>query len=213
MRILNLYAGVGGNRALWPREHQVTAVEYDPIIASAYADLYPQDEVIVADAHDYLLHHHQDYDFIWSSPPCQSHSRMRYHLGVKAKGFAPQYPDFRLYEEITLLSVEREGPWVVENVLPWYEPLIPAKQLNRHLYWSNFSLSEVPKATEKLRKAQIPELQKLHGISLDKYRIPNKRQVLRNMVPPAVGESILNDAVAAISQPVPISPQQAEALF
>ncbi|WP_296249630.1 DNA cytosine methyltransferase [uncultured Stenotrophomonas sp.] len=194
MKILNLYAGVGGNRRLWPDHHQVTAVEYDPAIAAAYADLYPHDEVITGDAHEYLLHHHDEFDFIWSSPPCQSHSRMRYHLGG-AKGFAPKYPDMSLYEEIVLLRAKRgDRPWVVENVLPWYEPLIPARQLNRHLYWSNFEISDVPKATERLRKAQIPDLQELHGIDLSPYRIPNKRQVLRNMVPPSVGLSILNDA-------------------
>lgn len=100
-----------------------------------------------------------------------------------------------LYEEIVLLRAKRgDRPWVVENVLPWYEPLIPARQLNRHLYWSNFEISDVPKATERLRKAQIPDLQELHGIDLSPYRIPNKRQVLRNMVPPSVGLSILNDA-------------------
>ena len=27
MRILNLYAGIGGNRKLWGEEHEVTAVE------------------------------------------------------------------------------------------------------------------------------------------------------------------------------------------
>nr|WP_245324299.1 DNA cytosine methyltransferase [Nesterenkonia lacusekhoensis] len=191
---MNLYAGVGGNRRLWPGHHQVTAVEYDPTIAAAYADLYPDDEVITGDAHEYLLHHHDEFDFIWSSPPCQTHSRMRYHLG-SAKGFEPKYPDMSLYEEIVLLRAKRqERPWVIENVLPWYEPLIPARQLNRHLYWSNFELSDAPKQVEKLRKAQIPDLQELHGIDLSKYRIPNKRQVLRNMVPPCVGLSILNDA-------------------
>jgi len=29
MKILNLYAGIGGNRKLWGDQHQVTAVEYD----------------------------------------------------------------------------------------------------------------------------------------------------------------------------------------
>jgi hypothetical protein len=38
MRILNLYAGIGGNRALWGDEHQ------------------------------YLIDHYKEYDFIWSSP-------------------------------------------------------------------------------------------------------------------------------------------------
>lgn len=43
MKVLNLYAGVGGNRKLWPEWVKVTAVEYDPQIAVAYADMHPED--------------------------------------------------------------------------------------------------------------------------------------------------------------------------
>ena len=74
MKILNLYAGVGGNRKLWGGEHDITAVELDAQIAEVYADLYPNDTVIVGDAHEYLLENYMDFDFIWSSPPCPSHS-------------------------------------------------------------------------------------------------------------------------------------------
>lgn len=195
MQILNLYSGVGGNRKLWSNDHHITAVEYDPQISAAYADLYPNDTVITADAHQYLLDHHQNYDFIWSSPPCPTHSRMRYNLGVRAKGFPMQYPDMQLYEEILLLQHHYNGLWVVENVLPWYPPLIPATQINRHLYWSNFHIPPTAKQVEQLRKAQIPDLQKLHNIDLSKYPIPNKRQLLRNMVPPHIGQHILKAAL------------------
>lgn len=34
MKILNLYAGIGGNRKLWGNEHEITAVELDPDIAA-----------------------------------------------------------------------------------------------------------------------------------------------------------------------------------
>ena len=50
MRILNLYAGIGGNRTLWDG-HEITAIENDSEIAKAYSDRFPQDEVIVGDAH------------------------------------------------------------------------------------------------------------------------------------------------------------------
>ena len=76
MKILNLYAGIGGNRKLWT-DVEVTAVELNPEIASIYQDFFPKDKVIVADAHAYLLEHFEEYDFIWASPPCPSHSRMR----------------------------------------------------------------------------------------------------------------------------------------
>ena len=53
VKVLNLYAGLGGNRALWPTNWDITAVEYDPKIAAYYADTYPQDNLIIDDAHGY----------------------------------------------------------------------------------------------------------------------------------------------------------------
>jgi DNA (cytosine-5)-methyltransferase 1 len=32
MRILNLYAGIGGNRKLWGDDHEITAVELNLLI-------------------------------------------------------------------------------------------------------------------------------------------------------------------------------------
>ncbi len=46
MKILNLYAGIGGNRAIWGNNHEITAVELDPEIAKAYLDRFPSDTVI-----------------------------------------------------------------------------------------------------------------------------------------------------------------------
>jgi len=73
MKILNLYCGIGGNRKLWGDEHEITAVEHDPNIAKIYQDFFPNDKMIVGDAHQYLLDHYKEFDFIWSSPPCPSH--------------------------------------------------------------------------------------------------------------------------------------------
>ena len=69
MKILNLYAGIGGNRKLWGNKHKVVAVEIDPKIANIYQDFFPEDKVIIEDAHKYLLEHSHNFDFIWSSPP------------------------------------------------------------------------------------------------------------------------------------------------
>ena len=77
IKVLNLYAGIGGNRKLW-KDVEVTAVESDPKIARIYANAFPQDHIVVGDAHVYLLEHYNEFDFIWSSPPC-------YHL-------PPKYP-------------------------------------------------------------------------------------------------------------------------
>ena len=54
--------------------------------------------------------------------------------------FVPKYPDMKLYEEIIFLDNYFKGKYCVENVLPYYEPLIPAKKRGRHLYWTNFNL-------------------------------------------------------------------------
>jgi len=137
MRVLNLYAGVGGNRKLWT-DVQVTAVEHNPKIAAVYQRYFEQDTVIVGDAHQYLLDHSEEFDFIWSSPPCQRHSRMNKGSRHKLK----RYPDFRLYEEIVFLQHFFKGHWVVENVVPYYDALIPATRIDRHLFWSNFPISD-----------------------------------------------------------------------
>ena len=120
MKILNLYAGIGGNRKLWGEKHKITAVEYDENIAAIYKDLYPNDNVIVADAHDYLLQNFKNYDFIWSSPPCPSHSSFRQNIGVRYRNVKPIYPDMKLYEEIIFLQYNFDKLWVVENVVPYY---------------------------------------------------------------------------------------------
>lgn len=58
MKILNLYAGIGGNRKLWGDDHEITAVENDQGLADVYKDLFPQDRVIVGDAHEFLRKNH-----------------------------------------------------------------------------------------------------------------------------------------------------------
>ena len=141
MKVLNLYAGIGGNRALW-HDCEVTAVELDPELARLYQDRFPNDKVIVADAHQYLLDHHKEYDFIWSSPPCQSHSRTNYFTQAIRK--RQVFPSMELYEEIIFLQHFSECKWVVENVIPYYEPLVPATKIGRHLFWSNFVIPVIP---------------------------------------------------------------------
>lgn len=191
MKILNLYAGIGGNRKLWSDQHEITAVEYDPDIAAVYKDLYPNDEVVIGDAHQYLLEHHAEYDFIWSSPPCQSHSSFRHNLGVRFRGVEAKYPDMSLYEEIIFLEFYAKALWVVENVIPYYGAMRNPTKIDRHLYWSNFEIPQVEKKTENIRAAQIPDLQALHGVNLSKYKIKNKRQILRNCVFYETGKYIL----------------------
>ena len=160
MRVLNLYAGIGGNRRLW-KDVEVTAVEHDPEIAEIYRDLYPHDELIVGDAHQFLLENFLNYDFIWSSPPCPTHSCIRKAFAdpyKKGKGSQnkPVYPDMNLYAEIIFLQNYFQGKFCVENVMPYYEPLIPAKKLGRHLFWTNFPLTDI-KTTDERRNSTIKD--------------------------------------------------------
>lgn len=193
MKILNLYAGIGGNRKLWGDEHDVTAVEYDENIAQVYQDHFPKDTVVVADAHQYLLDHYKEFDFIWSSPPCQSHSSFRHNICVRYRGTEPVYPDMTLYQEILFLKHHHEGKWVVENVKPYYKYLIePSVTLMRHPFWSNFEIPEKEFEKDNIRKAQIPQLSAKYGYDLSGYRLSNKRQILRNCVDPLIGKYILD---------------------
>jgi len=207
MEILNLYSGIGGNRKLW-KDVNVTAVEIKPDVAAVYQKLFPNDKVIVGDAHEYLLQHiNNGYDFIWSSPPCQSHSGTNHYLfpqGIK------RYPDIKLYEEILFLKHWCKCKWVVENVKPYYNPLIKPQECGRHYFWSDFKISDLPvkydigthnrkasKGTQRkaiIREAQIPELIDLHNMDLSDIKLSNKRQVLRNAVLPIVGKHIFDCA-------------------
>jgi DNA (cytosine-5)-methyltransferase 1 len=196
MNILNLYAGIGGNRKLWGDEHEITAVEFDPKVAAVYQDLFPNDKVLIGDAHRYLLDHFDEYDFIWSSPPCPSHSQMRKHMSVGVMGSKPLYPDMRLYEEILLLQHYFKGKWVVENVRPYYEYLItPTFVLGRHPYWANFTVE--PKQYESDGITHVGAAQKIaerFGYDLEGYDLPDKRKALRNAVNPEMGLYILQHA-------------------
>ena len=192
LKVLNLYAGIGGNRKLW-KDVEVTAIENNPDIANIYHDFFPDDKIIVGDAHTYLLEAFNEYDFIWSSPPCQTHSSFRKNICVRYRNTKPAYPDMRLWQEILFLKHHFKGLWVVENVVPYYLPLIePTCKLQRHLFWSNFEIKGKQKfRQDKLRCSQIPHLQKLHGFDLSEFKLKNKRQVLRNCVNAELGLHIL----------------------
>jgi len=195
IRVLNLYAGIGGNRKLWT-DVDVTAVEYNPEIAKIYQDFFPDDTVIVADAHQYLLDHYKEFDFIWSSPPCPSHSDIR-RCGVHSNQVDAIYPEMSLYQEIILLQnfAPKTTKWVIENVQPYYEPLIqPNKKLHRHIYWCNFRMADF-KVTNNRKHNDIVGSSTVYGFNINKYQVENKRKVLRNMVDPELGLHILNQAL------------------
>jgi len=197
MKVLNLYAGIGGNRKLW-KDVDVTAVEIDSKIADVYKKFFPKDKVIVEDAHQYLLNHYNEFDFIWSSPPCQTHSSFRYNISVRYNKVKEKYPDMTLYQEILFLMYHFKGLWVVENVKPYYKPLIKGKQLQRHLFWSNFSIPDFNFKSDVIRRNQIPQLQQITGFDLSDIKIENKRQILRNCVKPELGRYVLDCALESL---------------
>ena len=194
MKILNLYAGIGGNRKLWGEDHEITAVENDPDIAKIYQDFFPNDKVIVADAHKFLEEHFEEYDFIWSSPPCPSHSHIRKELGVEASGQnKPIYPDMKLYEEILLMQGYFKGKYVIENVVSWYKPLITPQEINKHYFWTNFYINPITKESRN-HMANIKGLEETKGFNLDNYKGIDKRKALRNCVEPETGLHIFLEA-------------------
>lgn len=201
INILNLYSGIGGNRKKWQNKYcdydiNITAVEYDEKIAKIYQDFFPHDEVIVTDAHQYLLEHFRDFDFIWASPPCPTHSKVRKQLAYKKRKDGtiyeqnkPIYPDMRLYQEIILLDNYYEGFYCVENVKPFYKPLIDPQILGRHCFWSNFEIPNI-KTIPRGNFDNIKGLENALGFNLDNYSKINKKLLLRNCVEPEIGEFI-----------------------
>ena len=148
MKILNLYAGIGGNRKLWSNEHQIIAVENNYKIAKTYKKYFPNDTVVVSDAHQYLLDNYQAFDFIWSSPPCQTHSRTNYFTNEIRK--EKKYPAMSLYQEIIYLTQFFKGKFCVDNVVSYYEPLIKPQQIGRHYFWSNFKIPKIKQPKDEI---------------------------------------------------------------
>lgn len=195
IKVLNLYAGIGGNRKLWT-DVDVTAVEINPEIAKIYQDFFPNDKVIVADAHQYLLDHYKEFDFIWSSPVCKTHSGTNCFLNAQG---VIRYPDMALWQEIIFLKQFFKGLWVVENVISYYEPLYACYESERHYFWSNFFIPKrqkdlsitITNSRESIRRTKeeyLSKLQKYHGIDLSKYNlaITKKTEYLANCVRPGL---------------------------
>ena len=207
MKILNLYACLGGNRYKWDEvaNVQVTAVEWDNELAKLYQERFPNDKVIVADAHQYLLDHYKEFDFIWSSPPCPTHSRARYwnssNYDTKTKAI---FPDMKLYEEILFLKHYFKGKFVVENVIPYYEPLIVAQKKGRHLYWTNFNLpNNLNDRRFKISSAknEFNGLCQFHEYDFNKYKGDQPlKKIARNLVDYEAGRTILETALGIIKK-------------
>ena len=204
MKILNLYACLGGNRYKWNEvksDIEVTAVELDQEAARLYQERFPNDKVIVADAHQYLLDYYKEFDFIWSSPPCPSHSRARF---ARRNTTTAIYPDLKLYEEILFLDNYFEGKYLVENVIPYYEPLIKAQKRGRHLYWCNFKLPNnlnERKHSIMEGKDEVDQWCKFHDYDFRKYKGEQRLdKMARNLVDYEAGKTIFETALGIINK-------------
>lgn len=183
-KVLNLYAGIGGNRRLWGDQHEITAVEFNEKRAQEYAENFPKDTVVIGDAHQYLLEHYNEFDFIWSSPPCQSHSTTNFFLNAQG---VVRYPDMKLWQEIIFLKHFCKAKWCVENVKPYYGEILNPKQIGRHFLWSNFFIPAIPQPKKTIGR--------MNG---DRQNAGKKRVEERNEVNTELGLHILETALEII---------------
>ena len=206
MKILNLYACLGGNRYKWDEvadNLEITAVELDPELARLYQERFPKDNVIVADAHQYLLDHYKEFDFIWSSPPCPTHSETNNFLNAQG---VVRYPDMKLWQEIIFLNHFYKGKYCIENVKSYYEPMFNPKKRGRHFYWTNFNLPNILSKRKppslgcnNKSRSNAKKLADFHGIDYYAYKgKQDKAKIARNLVDYEAGRTILETALGII---------------
>ena len=195
MRVLNLYAGLGGNRRNWPDYFEITNVEIEEKLCAELKINFPNDETIQGDALEYLKENYSDFDFIWASPPCQSHSRI--NRINSSKYHRHDYIDPSLYQIIIFLQENFKGGYIVENVIPYYGLAFSPVIYGRHAFWSNFDiqcLNWIP-PTFNLFDMPLTALQKHFKIKTSKNMYigdsHDPKQPYRNAVEPELGELIL----------------------
>jgi DNA (cytosine-5)-methyltransferase 1 len=215
MKILNLFAGIGGNRTLWGDEHEITAVEWDSGIALLYQRRFPNDTVIVGDAYTYLEDHFHEFPIVWLSIPCTTHTVLtKTRAGRRYSGYDPdvkvKIPDFKLYGTIAFLQEIYRGNWVVENVKPFYTPMYPpTSKVGRHYLWSNVPIPKIKKRVKTThidyqnRDLQQGLIDRFIDIVLpESWDEKKKWQVVNNCVHPVEGKWILDHLIGNKTQTV-----------
>jgi len=193
VRILNAFAGIGGNRKLWDGEkHDIVAVESEPEIARAYRSFFPGDTLVEADAFDFIENNFGEFDFIWASPPCPTHSSIR-KAGAKNGQYSPKMPDSRLYSLVEFLREFFDGHYAVENVAKtWYDPWIKPQKSGRHYFWSDFAVPDHD-SDQSIERGTVSDWQDHLGFDLGGFDLDEKK-VLRNCVEPELGLKIFDAA-------------------
>ncbi len=109
----------------------------------------------------------------------------------------------KLYEEIIFLKHWFKGKWVVENVVSYYDPLIPPILSNNHYFWSNFLFPALPNEVRGIKRKNGEDFKReeLLGIDLSGYKFSTKRvrrMVVNNCCEPQIGKDILYYAINPI---------------
>lgn len=210
MKFLNLYCGLGGNRTCWSGD--ITAVEYDENIAKLYQKRFPDDEVIVRDCEEFLRDKEinlNQFNLIWASPPCQSHSQMQKFNRSKTQRSPIPRMD-QIYGLIVWLEQHYENYYVIENVQPHYKiPRPISARVDRHLFWANFPITSKKFKQPKNKHGKIGGIMRndnfddlrffadslgLTSIFNDIMLLKGYRHItlIRNTIDPKIGKYIFN---------------------
>jgi len=199
-KLLHLYAGLGGTTELLDESvFEITHIELNPKIAAVLQKRKPNQKVIIADAHQFLLENYKDYDVIASGIMCQTHSKMN----RATRHNMVRFVDGKLFEEIIFLNTYFKGKWFVENVVPYYEPYGNPTKMGRHLFWSNFDITpmdDLPKSPKGMMNlatiGQKKTMMDWLGIHYDENIYYGNNhcpvQILRNCVHPSLGNHVFN---------------------
>lgn len=205
LKILDLFCGIGGvARGFhdYLQEHQIkylyVAIDIDKDVLKAHRALNPLSNVILRDAYSFTIDELETYDFVWASPPCETHSI----AGIWTRKRKVS-PDFRLYELINKLN-DANIPFVVENVKPYYNPPIkPTSKANRHRLWSNLSISPIKidlPPFEKIKNT-VKSLCEYHDLPIEIAKIipsRKRRDALRDMVHHEIAYEIAKQVIPQV---------------
>jgi DNA (cytosine-5)-methyltransferase 1 len=107
-------------------------------------------------------------------------------------------------QEIIFLEHYYKGKYTVENVIPYYEPLIPAQKRGRHLYWTNFKLPlDIGEREFQMGgKGEVKRLCEFHAYDFYQYKGEQRiDKIARNLVDYEAGKTIFNIARGIIEKP------------
>ena len=94
---------------------------------------------------------------------------------------------------------------MVENVIPFYTPLIPSKKRGRHLYWTNFNLpndiNERPPIGIGQGVNEVKRLCEFHDYDFYKYKGKQPtNKIARNLVDYKAGKTIFETVLGIEKQ-------------